>query len=360
MRHQNISFAFLLIMFLFALIPVVDGQSTCSDGEWLIDGNCMSLDMPLSDGWHTIEPMGETRCAHDTDYRMWVRPGNEHVLLYFQGGGGCWNQETCEEGSSFYKQSAGRNEAISYRSGIFDFDNPDNPFSDYTMIFAPSCTGDVYMGSEVIDYGNDVIVHHQGYDNLMAAVDFTLDYVPEPESVFTAGCSAGSVGSSIAVPFLIEAYPDTRVTQLGDSLGLIFDTETDMIDLWGTPDFYTEALAEFAPDLTNFTQHEYYVALGQAYPDYHFAQFNYRTDNVQQRYFAIGADNPAEFVEAGLLNSMAFISSGTENFSYYLADARSHCILPAADFYSRGDDSISARDWIAAIANGETPDSVEE
>ncbi len=359
MFNVNRICALLLIILLFSLIPIVNGQTTCADGEWLIDDICQTLDSSLGEGWHTVEPQGETRCAHDTDYRFWVRPGNDDVLLYFQGGGGCWNQETCQRGSNFYKQSAGRNEAITYRNGIFDFDNPDNPFADYTMIFAPSCTGDVYMGSEVVDYGNGVTVHHQGYDNLMSAVDFTLDYASEPASVFTAGCSAGSVGSAIAVPYLIDAYPDIPVTQLGDSLGLIFDTATDMQALWGTPDFYTETLSEFAPDLSAFTQDDYYIGLAQAYPEHRFAQFNYQYDNVQQRYFAIGAGNPREFVGEGLANSLQTIDNATDNFSYYLADGISHCILPTADFYRRTEDGISARDWITAVANGEAVESVD-
>ena len=183
----------------------------------------------------------------------WVRPGNDDVVLYFQGGGGCWNQDTCRSGSTFYKQRANFNEPVSYRNGIFDFDNPNNPFAESTFIFAPSCTGDVYMGSEVSDYGDDVVVHHNGFDNLISAVDFTIDYIPDAESVFVTGCSAGSVGSAIAIPFIIEAYPNAIVTQLGDSLGTIFDTVTDMSSLWGVPDLYTDALAETAPDKSTFS-----------------------------------------------------------------------------------------------------------
>lgn len=359
MFNVNRVCAFFLISLLFALVPIVNGQTTCADGEWLIDATCQTLDDSLGEGWHTVEPQGTTRCAHDTDFRFWVRPGSADVLLYFQGGGGCWNQETCQQGSNFYKQSAGRNEAITYRNGIFDFDNPENPFADYTMIFAPSCTGDVYMGSGFVDYGDSVTVHHRGYDNLMSAVNFTLDYAPQAESIFTAGCSAGSVGSAMAVPHLIEAYPETPVTQLGDSLGLIFDTESDMNTLWATPDFYTEALSQFAPDLSIFTMHDYYIGLGQAYPEHRFAQFNYQYDNVQQRYFAIGADNPRDFIGAGLPASLTTIDDATDNFSYYLADANSHCILPSSDLYRRTENGVSALDWITAVANGEVVESVD-
>lgn len=360
MPQLNRLFTLLIIVSLFALIPVIHAESTCDDDAWLIDDVCMSLDSPLSDGWHTIEPEGETRCAHDTDYRMWLRPGNDDILLFFQGGGGCWNQETCQQGSTFYKQSAGLNEASRYSNGIFDFDNPDNPFVDHTIIFAPSCTGDVYMGSGVVDYGNDVIVHHRGYDNLMAAINFTLDYAPDPQSVFTTGCSAGSVGSAMAIPYLIEAYPDIPVTQLGDSLGLIFDTETIMSDFWEMPDFYTGALSEYSADFEAFTMAKYYIGLGNTYPEYHFAQFNYRRDHVQQRFFAIGEENPVEFVEAGLIASLTQISDSVDNFSYFLADDNSHCITPSSDFYQRTAGNSSARDWIWSIASGANVASVEE
>lgn len=360
MPQLNRLFALLIIISMFAMIPIINAESPCNDGEWLIDGICTTLDSSFEDGWHTIELGGETRCAHDTDYRMWFKPGNDDVLLFFQGGGGCWNQETCEQGSTFYKQSAGLNEPENYHNGIFDFDNPDNPFVDHSIIFAPSCTGDVYMGSGVIDYGNDVIVHHRGYDNLMTAINFTLDYAPEPDSVFTTGCSAGSVGSAMAVPYLIEAYPDIPVTQLGDSLGLIFDTETVMSDFWGIPNFYTGALSDYAPDFEAFTMAKYYIALGNAYPDNHFAQFNYRTDRVQQRFFAIGEENPADFVETGLIASLTQISDSLDNFSYFLAVANSHCITPSSDLYHRTAGDVSALDWIGSIATGENTTSVEE
>mgnify|MGYP002653714789 CR=1 FL=1 len=281
---KNLNLVFMLGLFLLA-IPITHAQSECETGEWLIDGECMLANAPLDDGWHTILPGGETRCAHDTDYKFWVRPGNDHVMLYFQGGGGCWNQDTCRSGSTFYKQYATNNEPVSYTNGVFDFDNPDNPFTDYTIVFAPSCTGDVYMGSEVTDYGDDVVVHHKGFDNLMSAVDFTVEYAPEPESVFVTGCSAGSVGSAIAIPFIIEAYPDSRVTQLGDSLGTIFDTDTDLTDLWGVPDFYTETLSEAAPDLSEFSTTDYYIGLAEAYPDYTFAQFNFQFDSLVSSHF---------------------------------------------------------------------------
>lgn len=342
---------------LFVAVLATEAQTECDDGEWLIDGKCQVASQSLDAGWHEILPGGETRCAHDTEYRFWVHPGDDNVMLFFQGGGGCWNQDTCRTGSNFYKQYANRNEPLSYRYGVFDFDNPNNPFADYTIVFAPSCTGDVYMGSDVVDYGDDVVVHHKGFDNLMSAVNFTTDYAPEPESVFVTGCSAGSVGSAMAIPFIIEAYPDTLVTQLGDSLGTIFDTTTDLTNLWGVPDFYTDALAEVAPDLSEFSTTDYYIALAEAYPDHTVAQFNFQFDQVQQRYFATGADDPAQLISDSLDTSLTTIADEVPNFHYFLADGDTHCITPRTDLYREQVNGVSALDWITAVAQGDDVDN---
>jgi len=342
------------IVFLSSTVLFVSqAQSECVAGEWLIDGECTTADLTFEDGWHTIEPFGETRCAHDTDYQFWVRPGNGNVVLYFQGGGGCWDQDSCRSGSSFYKQQVSVNEVASYRAGIFDFDNPENPFTEHTFIFAPSCTGDVYMGSGITDYGDDVIVHHNGFDNLMAAVDFTIDYVPNPESVFVTGCSAGSVGSAIAIPYIIEAYPDASVTQLGDSLGTIFDTETDLSDLWDVPDFYTDSLSEVAPKLGVFRMTDYYSALGKAYPEHTFAQFNFQFDSVQQRFFAAGEENPSAFISDTLDTNLNAIANTISNFRYFVADGYQHCILPTAEFYRTDIDGVTALEWITDVAQNQ-------
>ena len=214
------------------------------------------------------------------------------------------------------------------------------------------------MGSGVTDYGNDVVIHHRGFDNLMSAINFTTDYATDPDSVFVAGCSAGSVGSAIAVPFIIDAYPDSSVTQLGDSLGTIFDTSTDLSNLWGVPDFYTDSLLEFAPDLSDYTTADYYIALGHAYPDQTFAQFNYQHDNVQQRFFAAGVDDPASLIAASLQTSLTTISDSISNFRYFVADDSKHCILPTADFYRVTSRDVSVRDWITSVALNEPIENV--
>ena len=112
----------------------------------------------LDVGWTKIEPGGETRCAHDTEFAFWARPGTTNKLLvYFQGGGGCWNWETCQPGSGMYDQSVTDRDSPGPRGGILDFSKADNPFSEYNVVYVPSCTGDIYLGSNVETYEQEGI-----------------------------------------------------------------------------------------------------------------------------------------------------------------------------------------------------------
>ncbi len=129
------------------LPPISRSVTAPPHGSVLVDNNGPALS-DLSEGWTKVEPGGDTRCALDTDYAYWVKPGTVNkLLLYFEGGGGCWDAATCAANSSFYDPDVGEDEDPSRRSGVFDLDNPANPFHDYHAVFIPSCTGDVHWAT---------------------------------------------------------------------------------------------------------------------------------------------------------------------------------------------------------------------
>ncbi len=351
------SLLFTFILGFLLTIPVV-AQQSCADGAWQINGECViSTEVDWSEGWNTVVPGGETMCAHETMFQFWVHPGDENLMVYFQGGGGCWNAETCQQGSSWYKQTASNNEPNRYNTGIFSQRNENNPFANYTVVFVPSCTGDVYMGNAVVEYSDDVTVHHRGFANLMSAVNFVTDTYAEPEYVFVTGCSAGSVGSAIAAPYLMEAYPETPVTQLGDSLGLIFDTPNSLDELWGADETLHPAIDD-SQLADAFLMTEYYIEMAEAFPNRVFGQFNNRYERVQQRFFAIGQSNPREFVSEGLEREMVETAVNANNFRYFLDDDSIHCILPNNGLYTAEVDGVALLDWLNAYLAGEAVDNV--
>jgi hypothetical protein len=102
----------------------------------------------LAAGWNTIEPGGETICSRGTPYRFFVRPGQpEDLTIYFQGGGACWDAETCAPGGPFDDSVGTLDEELGFYRGMFDFADPENPLLETTLLFIPYCTGDVHTGA---------------------------------------------------------------------------------------------------------------------------------------------------------------------------------------------------------------------
>jgi hypothetical protein len=320
----------------------------------------------LAAGWTKIEPGGESSCARGGPYAFWVKPGKvNRLLVYFQGGGGCWNYETCQVGSTFFDSSVLERDNPVYQGGLLDMGNPENPFRDYYAIFLPSCTGDVYMGNKVQTYksedGRELDIHHKGFVNASAGMEWVYEHFSAPESIFVTGCSAGSVGSILFAPYLINHYPQTRVAQMGDSLAYVFSRPVDLQTDWdahGNFPGWIPDLAAIGPG--SFTMSRFYTAIARFYPAYTFSQFNTAHDIVQQRYFyAVDDATPgAGRFETALEAGLQEITAGAPNFRSYLAGGDLHCITPRPDFYTHEVNGVRFRDWVANLADGKDVQSV--
>jgi hypothetical protein len=98
----------------------------------------------LGEGWHTMEPRGDSACAATRDYRHFVRPGDPtRLLIYLTGGGACWNGKDCDPTAEDppYAHSIRPNREPGRLGGIFDLRDPRNP-----LVWVPACTGDVHLG----------------------------------------------------------------------------------------------------------------------------------------------------------------------------------------------------------------------
>lgn len=317
-------------------------------------------DLPA--GWTKIDGGGDTMCARGTPYSFWVRPGTiNKLLIFFEGGGGCWDAESCRAGSSFFDDSVDQGDSPERQRGIFDLDNPDNPFKDYYIAYVPYCTGDVHMGNNVHTYtadsGEQVTINFKGFVNGSTVLEWVYDNVGSPESIFVTGCSAGSVGSITFAPYVINHYQSSRVYQLGDSEAFVFGRPVELQTDWRAHDNFAPwipALGQIQPG--DWSAEKFYTAIANHYPAYFFSQYNTAHDSVQQRFF--NAAGGVGVWEEALDSSISQIQASVPNFRSYLAGGGSHCILPFESFYSRQSDGVSFRDWVAAIAEGREVENV--
>lgn len=132
--------------------------------------------------WRKIEPGGETACARGGRFAFWTRRADpDKLLIYFQPGGGCFDVRTCAPGSDWFDDSVTDGDSPKGQGGIFDSANPQNPFRDYSVVYIPSCTGDVHTGDNVRTYrgaGEQVTIRHRGFVNARAALEWTFERFP--------------------------------------------------------------------------------------------------------------------------------------------------------------------------------------
>jgi Pectinacetylesterase len=298
--------------------------------------------------WQRVEPGGATRCARGGPYAFWLRKGDpEKLLVFFQGGGGCFDVTTCQPGSRWFDDRVDAVDDPGASGGVLDLFDSRNPFRDYSMVYIPSCTGDVHTGTRVVRYGR-YRVQQKGYFNARAALARAFREFPSATQVFITGCSAGSVGSAFHADAVLRRYPKARVTQVGDSLAFVFHRPVNLSG-WGT---HSRFPAWFEPRRPNgrWTMVEFLTALAKRYPMQTFARFNHVADGVQEAFYAAVGGDPGEFPRK--LRAAERALKRLPNYRSYLACGTTHCSFDRSWFYSEAMSGVALRDWVTGLARG--------
>lgn len=207
--------------------------------------------------WQTVrlDPGTGAVCGNGSPYKFFVNrvANTSNTLIYFEGGGACWDYESC-----------------SGRLGLLGARNPDgipddymklanpgaslaspfvfrlHPYSrvktqDWNLVYVPYCTGDIYTGDKVAVYEDptgrepQLVWHHNGLRNVRAVVAWLKDNLPRPGQLVQTGCSAGGVGSIANYHHVRRDLDPARGFLLNDS-GPLFPT-----DAAGDPGEYPSA-----------------------------------------------------------------------------------------------------------------------
>jgi hypothetical protein len=319
-------------------------------------------------GWAEIPGGPGTICATGTPYSFFVRDGDpRRLVIFFGGGGACWNAETCVKTPVF--KSAVDSTDFPIGEGIFDFARAENPIRGFTVVNIPSCTGDVNLGRRDVAYAvsdstgavsPSFVIHHQGSANVRAALAWIYGKVPQPSVVFVVGASAGALGSPYYAALVAEHYPRARVVQLGESAGSYRTPAVAAISAaWGVSGLLRERKAYRDADSTTMTWEYLYTHSSGQGSRVRFAQVNSVEDATQRRFLALAGtrDVPLSTLLAG---NLADIRKANPQFRSYTAPGTSHILLGSPEFYTLQVDGTSLRDWVAALVEGRPVKNVGE
>jgi hypothetical protein len=284
-------------------------------------------------------------CLRGTEYQVNLRRGTSaNLLIYLEGGGACWNHATCWEAPTA-KLVAGPALAI---SGALQAGNPENPFADWDVVYAPYCDGSVFAGDNIADYQGNPTYHH-GLRNLSAAVSLALREFPEPPMIVVSGSSAGGFGTYSGYAVTRVAYPTVPLYVLNDS-GPGLQNPGDPVSAmersmnWGFGQLIPADCADCTVQLTYLTD----WALDRD-PMLRVGYFNYLQDAVLQVFLRI--TGPA--FQALLLEITDDLRTRhPERFKRFFPAGSSHTILLGPTFYSEALEGITMNDWTADFLTG--------
>jgi hypothetical protein len=180
-------------------------------------------------GQWTWVPFDNAFCADGSPTGIGVNlsatPG-ARPLIYLEGGGACWNEITCYTlmtaayfttgyGASDFASESSDTTYLALPGGFFDRTAAANPFKDYSYIYVPYCTGDVFAGNNVVQYGSNM-AHYVGFANVTAFLDRIVPTFPSADRVILAGSSAGGLGAAYNWWQTQQAFGNIRVDLIDD------------------------------------------------------------------------------------------------------------------------------------------------
>ncbi|MEM6638967.1 MAG: pectin acetylesterase-family hydrolase, partial [Pseudomonadota bacterium] len=158
-----------------------------------------------------IDDLSIARCADGSPYRFWVKTAAEadprNVLIYLQGGGVCSLENQCASVAANNPGLFTSQDDTFPDRGILG-ESASHPFADYTRVYLPYCTQDVFIGGGATQvYNENLTVERWGGRNVRAALavvrnmlwgaqrdTFTSGYRPDDQRVLFSGNSAGGFG----------------------------------------------------------------------------------------------------------------------------------------------------------------------
>lgn len=334
-------------------IAVVVAALGCGSSPASIDARSDSrslvpIDTPANT-WTWVEIPG-SYCANGSTFGFGVNRSTvgPDLFVYFQGGGACWDAQTCfVQPSAVHVQDTYTAQLFAMEIGNPTVNHNDaaNPLAAATFVFIPYCTGDIHSGARTSTYdvnGTPRSLMHVGATNTQLFVDTLRASFPNAQNVWVAGSSAGGYGATFNHHRFVAAWSGAEIHTLQDGSPFLQPT------LWST--WQQQWAMQFPPSCTGCEASMPAVmdALGTTYPSSRFGLLTYDDDAVIKSFFGFAATAGSMVAASNMLldnqydlpNTKAFMLAGTGHTMFF----------NAATIQSPG--GVKLTDWMVQWATG--------
>ncbi|WP_188602425.1 pectin acetylesterase-family hydrolase [Vulcanisaeta souniana] len=333
--------------------------------------------------WTLIWLPDPARAGNGSRTYILVSRGTEDKLLIFlEPGGACTDYYTCWYPVPGVSTVLTMNatypniwiDLFAY-TGILNRSNPLNPFRNWTYVFIPYDTGDVFSGDRVMEYCgigingmmDCVTTYHVGFVDAIMAMRWAAAQGPWKQVVL-AGSSAGGVGTILLSYYTVQIFNDSHLIVIDDSgPGLTstvnphFTFETTE-QSWG----YLELMTPEAREIVEETGEpllglEYeFQTIGK---NVTFALYEMQEDLVMGTLFL--GYTPNEYQQVLLYYTGKLRQFAPNNFFRYLPIGYAHMILvypvllPPNAFYTFSICGLPVYEWVDLLLEGKPIDIVQ-
>ncbi|MEZ5321221.1 MAG: pectin acetylesterase-family hydrolase [Microthrixaceae bacterium] len=310
--------------------------------------------------WRKLVAPNPCGCSDGSPFHFWVHRGDPSKVLFFlDGGGACFSRATCGPDQPTYTRNLTGNTSPTDSGGIFDLENPKNPFRDFSIVRVPYCTGDVHLGDAVHDYGDGVVIRHRGNVNAGTALTTTAALFPDAEQVVVAGESAGSAGSPLYAGLAHDAFPDAAISLVADGSAAYPGTEGITLaigSLWGVTNAIPTWPETAGRPTRDFSLPGLFGYAKRHDPTLRVATINHAYDRTQEEF-----TRAAGFGDTDLLklidDNIAQIKADGVTVHDWVAPGRAHTIIGTSGFYTARVNGVALVDWLGDFVSGkDVPD----
>lgn len=328
-------------------------------------------------GKQTLSP----QCVFGDPYIFFARRGSlNKVLMYYQGGGACWDGGTCFVAGTCATTATAADNPANVTTGFGDYTNPDNPFYDWSVVFVTYCSCDVHWGQNIEPYPPYGSARHYGRVNAAVVEKFAREHFLDPEQVVATGSSAGSYGAIMNSYYLMkDLWPNADFSVMGDAgVGVITESwSTDYFKNWDVDRNLPKDIPGVGTPVSELAFPDLVVGLSERFPNARFGNYDASYDGgggSQCNFFQVmlNPGNPGPWGNwweptcewnACMSEFKDDIAARATNYRFFTGAGSRHTIFGSDKVYTEtksttaGGTGVTFRDWMVAMID-DTPDWV--
>ena len=356
----SIAFRFVWLVVLASGLACGGGgaRSDAGDGG-ASDGAPAAVLTGTPGAWTWVDVPGMT-CDDGTPTGIAINPApggtaGGDLLVYFMGGGACWDASTCFVLNTAVHGPFGRAQweasgAPSIAHALVRA-RATNPYRTASYVFVPYCTGDFHAGNNVATY--DVLgprpFRHVGRRNVDAFLPRLRATWPAPARVVISGTSAGGFGATLNYALFRDAYPAATMSLVDDAGPMLKGDGIPAAERaawyanWHLGEVVDPLCAGCAADLSLM-----YPALTARHPLDRMALLTSLQDQVIGTYFLIPL---AADVELRMRALIADRIAPSATFRAFVIPGTSHTLLGGIDTITSG--GMTLETWLSRMHDGD-------